>query len=456
RTLVAVVQSCLLTTAACVYRAIHPNIPNPHASRWELLKDRIIVSFYMLVFPEFVIYWAMEQWLGARSVAKEFNNLIPSLNWTTVHGHFAQMGGFCRADTRCVISCNILFDLIEGGRIDPTDLRIPEAALRDRSKGDALSKGLLTLQTSWFVIQCLARLVQGLLITELEVVTLAFAALNLMTYLLWWSKPLNVRCSIPLTIHDPPLSLPTPFAASEKAASVTAAEQRMVWVRRTLELMDCWTTWVWKATFGSLFGIIYRSITGLIKDLKELGLLLTILDGILCLLHGMFCCLASFFSSLGELLNEGNIIAEQNNRVDAFHIGRFSRANLKDPKLRDALLYPGMLVGTLFGAIHFISWNDEFPSTRQQVLWRMSTVFITIFPFGVFIIGGTLSFGRTLSSKSYWLSFLSAIEFFFIVVTILLYSFARLALTIQALLALKHIPAGALKDIDWNKYIPHL
>jgi len=43
------------------------------------------------------------------------------------------------------------------------------------------------------VIQCIARGVQGLPITELELITVAFAVLNFVIYLLWWEKPLNVQ-----------------------------------------------------------------------------------------------------------------------------------------------------------------------------------------------------------------------------------------------------------------------
>lgn len=75
-------------------------------------------------------------------------------------------------------------------------INITEAEIQDKSKGDALSKGIVILQTSWFILQCIARVVEGLPITELELVTLAFATLNTMTYALWWYKPLNVECSV--------------------------------------------------------------------------------------------------------------------------------------------------------------------------------------------------------------------------------------------------------------------
>ncbi|KAK7440587.1 hypothetical protein VKT23_016935 [Stygiomarasmius scandens] len=79
---------------------------------------------------------------------------------------------------------------------DRYELEITSQEIWDRSKGDLLSKGLVLLQVAWFVIQCIARAYQNLVITQLEVMTLAFAALNFVMYALWWNKPLGVECSV--------------------------------------------------------------------------------------------------------------------------------------------------------------------------------------------------------------------------------------------------------------------
>jgi hypothetical protein len=71
--------------------------------------------------------------------------------------------------------------------------RISKAEIEDKSKGDTISKGVAILQTGWFVTQCIARGVQRLPITELELATVAFAALNFVIYLLWWEKPQSVQ-----------------------------------------------------------------------------------------------------------------------------------------------------------------------------------------------------------------------------------------------------------------------
>ena len=45
---------------------------------------------------------------------------------------------------------------------------------------------------SWFVMQCIACAIEHLPITHLEIVTLAYAAMNFVIYVFWWNKPLNV------------------------------------------------------------------------------------------------------------------------------------------------------------------------------------------------------------------------------------------------------------------------
>ena len=68
-----------------------------------------------------------------------------------------------------------------------------EAEIKDKGKSDWLAKSLVLLQTSWFVMQCIARGIKHLPVTHLEIVTLAYAAMNFVIYVFWWNKPLNVN-----------------------------------------------------------------------------------------------------------------------------------------------------------------------------------------------------------------------------------------------------------------------
>ncbi|KAG9051934.1 hypothetical protein FS842_010807 [Serendipita sp. 407] len=78
--------------------------------------------------------------------------------------------------------------LVDDGRLELP----PEVEIDDKSKSDWITKSLVLLQTLWFVVQCGARKMNRLPLTELEVVTLGYALLNLVIYVIWWDKPQKV------------------------------------------------------------------------------------------------------------------------------------------------------------------------------------------------------------------------------------------------------------------------
>jgi hypothetical protein len=67
-----------------------------------------------------------------------------------------------------------------------------EEDISDRSKQDWLAKGFVLAQTTWFVTQCIARKVQNIDLTELELVACAYALLSAVIYGFWWKKPFDV------------------------------------------------------------------------------------------------------------------------------------------------------------------------------------------------------------------------------------------------------------------------
>ena len=102
------------------------------------------------------------------------------------------------AEEGTILTLEMLRELVK----DPEfRIRITEEEIADRSKGDALSKMIFILQSSWFICQCIGRLVQGLSLTQLELTTLALASLNGVTFILWWGKPLGVRAPVRVYIN---------------------------------------------------------------------------------------------------------------------------------------------------------------------------------------------------------------------------------------------------------------
>ena len=129
------------------------------------------------------------------------------------------MGGFklVRADDEVLLddeSFSISLGIHRENRDVPRFGEVPEivfpsmsaAEILDKGRGDFLSKAIAILQAVWFIVQCIARGVEGLALTELELVTLALASLNGLMYFFWWDKPLGVM--EPIRVYtvdmDPP------------------------------------------------------------------------------------------------------------------------------------------------------------------------------------------------------------------------------------------------------------
>lgn len=88
RTLDDIVQSCLVTILACVWFAVHRNIPAPEVKRprnanffvrfakwvWRTVLDRrqaVIVFVVALLVPEWILFWALRQALCARKLRRK-------------------------------------------------------------------------------------------------------------------------------------------------------------------------------------------------------------------------------------------------------------------------------------------------------------------------------------------------------------------------------------------------
>lgn len=199
---------------------------------------------------------------------------------------------------------------------------ISEAEILDRSKGDAMAKFIVVLQTIWFIAQYLGRWAGHLPRTQLEVITLAYATLAIAVYLLWWHKPLNVQLPIevskgpnsPSNIHYPGVRLldwrrlPTSWKTDRMLVFIVAPGIAVVFggihcLAWTFPFPTPKEMLLWRicAIFVTLAPIVFSSITYFGTSytylanevkLKEAGMV----DWIIVLL------LAAYFASRGILL----------------------------------------------------------------------------------------------------------------------------------------------------------
>ena len=108
RTLYSIVQTCLATIFACVWVAVHRNIPGPKArtirssnpvistAQWlwaKILDQRqsVIVFTVTLLVPEWVLAWAIRQAIQAWGLARELEEarIQATALWTESHPEHA-------------------------------------------------------------------------------------------------------------------------------------------------------------------------------------------------------------------------------------------------------------------------------------------------------------------------------------------------------------------------------
>ena len=70
-----ILWSCILTLTACVYTAIHLNVPPPQEGRWQFLWRKSKWVALALFAPEIVLYCALTQLLQALNFKNEMNEL---------------------------------------------------------------------------------------------------------------------------------------------------------------------------------------------------------------------------------------------------------------------------------------------------------------------------------------------------------------------------------------------
>ncbi|KDR70364.1 hypothetical protein GALMADRAFT_144669 [Galerina marginata CBS 339.88] len=392
--------------------------------------------------------------------------LCSEYGWTMSHGYFIQMGGFMlynKEKLSRVLYPHELDNLIGNGLIVMP--QITEEEIQDRSKSDGLSKALVVIHTTWFICQCIARRLQGLIITELELVTLAFAALNGVMYMFWWFKPLDVQTTVRVDllgdrndisgrIHDIRSSeldlTQTPGSISEtRLDDVTVGPEGI-----EMELENLIPSSEMRP---------HQRI--IISKFRELFFSVCWLIGILFLwpLIGMVAVLARIpdiiYNSTHTSRAEG---------VPTFYT---SYKFFPEKPLGEDLVALNFLpfVGILFGAIHCAGWNFSFPSLFETYIWRLSSALITCVPLMILLLeiycGLQVWFGDNFFvPKSLVDNFLVRIIQDFLLISIvvitalvlLYYIVARLALLVVAFTTLRDLPPGALAAVEWTSFLPHI
>ena len=413
RTVWNIIWSCLTTIFSCTWIAIHPNIPCPRKqnSVVSFAEHRLPLFVCALLVPEYVLAWAIRQFLRARKIAGdnkgEFNfgfnfyhsNSLSDVQWSTTHGFFIAMGGFhlfrhsseeMSNDGRYIsqeddeplhplqasdlVHCNGYYESF----VMPT-----KAEITDKGKSDWLAKSLVLLQTSWFVIQCIARGIKHLPVTHLEIVTLAYAAMNFVIYTFWWNKPLNFNRPVRV------------FRKSESGDTQTQVTEPI--------------SEGWKLTWDAF------------------------IEGLATILG---------FIAGGQ---DGDVNLTREDRVPRF----WANSTGSDHVIVADMIV--LVVGVCFGAIHCIAWIFPFPTHIELLIWRVSSVAITAVPIYI-----PLMFLLAILANSMDFEFTTIAVVSSVLPAGILYILARAVTLVLAFTSLRDLPPGAYETVYWTTFIPHI
>ena len=484
-----ILWSCLSTIFACSWIAVHPNIPAPGDSRWAVLGRRVAIMGYILLTPEFVIFWGGRQHYAARNFLKKHEK--KHTGWTRTHTFFLIMGGFTLHEGGRlvrVLEAEELEILSEAGKIKwPTITE--DSEITDRSKGDYLSKTIVLSQATWFIIQCIARGAYGLVLTELEVVTVAFASLTGVIYYLWWDKPLDVRCSTPVHLLEGSLgniegdikkehtgSRIIPFPKGSDQEILEKAENVVINTNTLPSIpIQVGTSTPNPALINTGSNIVPEfSDQGIVQGDEVVirhpnPLPLTPLQDDTSPPDPAFTRVQRFQAKLFELgyifivfplerfvvaifdMLDCSTLGDQNFRVPTFY------SSPNEPSDLSVIGVLGVCVSIFFGAIHCIGWSFHFVTLQEQWEWRMSAILVSGVPIFLTTLSGiTIVLKVKPPTSSSGLGLYHYFLLFISFAMVCIYIIARITLLVLPFIALRSLPPNAYIQFNWVDFLPHI
>jgi len=352
--------------------------------------------------------------------------------------------------------------------------RITEKEIQDRSKGDMLSKGLVIIQTGWFLLQCIARRVEHLPITELEIVTLAFATLNFATYGLWWHKPLNVQCPFRVRIK---CRRDRGEEGQNEGEEEIRDDEESGYDDKVFKfgMADAITV------LGEAPAAIIHATQGAIAIARRAPVAIHKLTGaIYCTIHSAIIRAVDHVSSSGwgiiwrglqatfepflRMLTQGDM------ETGAKSVPTFYAGELKVGEVY-LIFIGGAGITITFGALHCVAWSFQFPSHIEQLSWRIASLIITCFPVFSWLAGALVHLlnlphrtgvpvpvpqleASSRLKKAKEMVFIMGTGIYFVGGA--LYILSRATLLVVPFVSLRSLPPGAYEIVHWTNFIPHI
>ena len=107
----------------------------------------------------------------------------------------------------------------------------------------------------------------------------------------------------------------------------------------------------------------------------------------------------------------------------------------------------------LYGLVHFLAWNDQFPTPRERLLWRVSSLTVTFT--GLIEVFAAMSMAMCESLFEPMRSIISCLMIPLGVVAPLAYVLASGFLIVESTRQLFFLNDGAYQLPSWSNYWPH-
>ncbi|CZR55400.1 uncharacterized protein PAC_05287 [Phialocephala subalpina] len=194
-----IVSSCIFTNFICVWSVLCINIGPPGESAIAQFLQKLKLALICILGPDFLLLLVIGQWESARSSCRQFKEAGLD-GWSMRHAFYADMGGFVvrtKDGVTWPLDANQLHYLIVQGLIKEPVLTaqiiLKKSDIDDRNKQNTLVRAFSAAQILWFLISCIARGVQRLAVTTLELTTIGFITTTICVCMFWFHKPADVE-----------------------------------------------------------------------------------------------------------------------------------------------------------------------------------------------------------------------------------------------------------------------
>lgn len=439
-----ILWTCIFTTFLCTFTILCLNLPAKNESSLRIQGRKILWMAIAIAGPEFLLTAAAGQLAAARDSVKAFHALGHT-SWTYRHGFYANMGGFelqpLNGAPFSINSKHILWLMSRGYIQFPT---ISDEELLDKSKKDTVAKLITCFQVGYLIVQCIARSIQKLPVTTIELSTVAIVVCSIMTSICWMSKPQDVR--YPIRINMPI----TMDQVLREAGPVAARPYRQTPLDFVDDLTPSWAL--------NIQPFVKLPVGPHERPLPRIG------DSRLPwleTLESLYLCLATVVYA-------------------SVHLTGW---NFKFPSRVEQILWRVsslILVGTtaLFWVLEAGAILQRYGS--DQKLWarmlkredKKSDVTVTVVEDALVEPRGTASGGEPSTSEPQQLQQQRDVEkdeeawapkqlplvweFWSILPIALIYATARAYILVEPLLGLRSMQAGAFDTVDWMAFLPHV